>query len=572
MIIFKSVQWKNFLSTGNTPNKVNLNEHSTTLIVGKNGEGKSTILDALTFSLFNKPFRDVNKNQVVNSINQKNCVVEIEFDIGPTQYKVVRGVKPNIFEIYQNGTIINQDAAVKDYQKVLEQQILKLNYKTFTQVVILGSASFVPFMQLPVWQRREVIEDILDIKVFSTMNNLLKEKIAENKESMTAIETEIRIITEQAKAQKKLIDSLQTSKDQNVKVIRDKIDANITEINDKTQLVDSMNKDIEELTLKMQEKGDVDKQIDACKQNMSKLQHKMTQADEHLVFFTSNEKCPSCEQGIEHSHKDKIVGKITHDKQELNNGLSTLNTAYTKLSNDLQEKQDLLNQIRDKNILISSEITAMNLLIKANGQLEQEINSLSVQGDIDTEKDKLKTMASDALDKNDVKMELLKEKNLQDIASMLLKDTGIKTTIIREYLPAMNKLINMYLSAMDFFVKFELDESFNETIKSRFRDEFTYASFSEGEKMRIDLAILFTWRQIAKMKNSVNTNLLLLDEIFDSSLDVAGTDYFLSVMNTLGENTNVFVISHKGDILLDKFKNNIRFEKTNDFSVIVQNS
>ena len=572
MIIFKSVQWKNFLSTGNTPNKVNLNEHSTTLIVGKNGEGKSTILDALTFSLFNKPFRDVNKNQVVNSINQKNCVVEIEFDIGPTQYKVVRGVKPNIFEIYQNGTIINQDAAVKDYQKVLEQQILKLNYKTFTQVVILGSASFVPFMQLPVWQRREVIEDILDIKVFSTMNNLLKEKIAENKESMTAIETEIRIITEQAKAQKKLIDSLQTSKDQNVKVIRDKIDANITEINDKTQLVDSMNKDIEELTLKMQEKGDVDKQIDACKQNMNRVQQKMIQAEEHLVFFTSNEKCPSCEQGIEHSHKDKIVGKITHDKQELNNGLSTLNTAYTKLSNDLQEKQDLLNQIRDKNILISSEITAMNLLIKANGQLEQEINSLSVQGDIDTEKDKLKTMASDALDKNDVKMELLKEKNLQDIASMLLKDTGIKTTIIREYLPAMNKLINMYLSAMDFFVKFELDESFNETIKSRFRDEFTYASFSEGEKMRIDLAILFTWRQIAKMKNSVNTNLLLLDEIFDSSLDVAGTDYFLSVMNTLGENTNVFVISHKGDILLDKFKNNIRFEKTNDFSVIVQNS
>ena len=280
MIIFKSVQWKNFLSTGNTPNKVNLNEHSTTLIVGKNGEGKSTILDALTFSLFNKPFRDVNKNQVVNSINQKNCVVEIEFDIGPTQYKVVRGVKPNIFEIYQNGTIINQDAAVKDYQKVLEQQILKLNYKTFTQVVILGSASFVPFMQLPVWQRREVIEDILDIKVFSTMNNILKEKIAENKEEMSAIETEIRIITEQAKAQKKLIDSLQTSKDQNVKVIRDKIDANITEINDKTQLVDSMNRDVEDLTLKVQYKGDVDKQIEACKQNMGKLQHKMVQADE----------------------------------------------------------------------------------------------------------------------------------------------------------------------------------------------------------------------------------------------------------------------------------------------------
>lgn len=572
MIIFKSVSWKNFLSTGNVPNKVNLNEHATTLIVGKNGEGKSTILDALTFSLFNKPFRDINKNQVVNSINQKNCVVEIEFDIGPIQYRVVRGIKPNIFEIYQNGVIINQDAAVKDYQKVLEQQILKLNYKTFTQVVILGSASFVPFMQLPVWQRREVIEDILDIKVFSTMNTILKEKIAENKEAMSSIETEIRIITEQAKAQKKLIDSLQTSKDQNVKVLRDKIDANINEINDKTQIVDLLNADIEELNLKLAYKGDVDKQIDACKSNMSKIQQKMAQAEEHITFFSSNETCPSCEQGIQHEHKDKIINKISHDKQELNNGLSTLNSAYTKLSADLQEKQDLLNQIQDKNILISTEVNAMNMLIRANNQLEQEINGLSVQGDIDLEKDKLKTLAADALDKNDVKMELVKEKNLQDIAGMLLKDTGIKTTIIREYLPAMNKLINMYLSAMDFFVKFELDESFNEKIKSRFRDEFTYASFSEGEKMRIDLAILFTWRQIAKMKNSVNTNLLLLDEIFDSSLDVAGTDYFLSVMNTLGENTNVFVISHKGDVLLDKFKNNIRFEKTNDFSSLISNS
>lgn len=572
MIIFKSVSWKNFLSTGNSPNKVNLNEHSTTLIVGKNGEGKSTILDALTFSLFNKPFRDINKNQLINSINQKNCVVEIEFDIGSIQYKVVRGIKPNIFEIYQNGNLINQDAAVKDYQKVLEQQILKLNYKTFTQVVILGSASFVPFMQLPVWQRREVVEDILDIKVFSTMNTILKEKMAENKEALTAVETEIRIITEQAKAQKKLIDSLQTSKDQNVKVLRDKIDANITEINDKTHLVDLLNADIEELNLKLAYKEDVDKNIELCKTNMHKLQQKMAQADEHIEFFASNESCPSCEQSIVHEHKEQIISKISHEKQEINNGLSTLNSAYTKLSADLQLKQDLLNQIQDKNISISTEVNAMNMLVRANQQLEKEINELSVQGDIDSEKDKLKIMANDALEKNTSKMELVKEKQLQDIASTLLKDTGIKTTIIREYLPAMNKLINMYLSAMDFFVKFDLDESFNESIKSRFRDEFTYASFSEGEKMRIDLAILFTWRQIAKMKNSVNTNLLLLDEIFDSSLDVAGTDYFLSVMDTLGENTNVFVISHKGDVLLDKFKNNIRFEKTNDFSSLISNS
>jgi DNA repair exonuclease SbcCD ATPase subunit len=572
LIVFKYISWKNFLSTGNTANKVDLNKDPTTLIVGKNGEGKSTILDALTFSLFNKPFRDINKGQLVNSINQKNCVVEIEFTIGTAEYKVIRGMKPNIFEIYQNGNLINQDSASKDYQSVLEQQILKLNYKTFTQVVILGSASFVPFMQLPSGQRREVIEDILDIKIFSTMNSLLKERITETKEEIKSLDTELRIITEQAKSQKSLIDSLQNSKDHNVKVIKDKIDSNINEISDKTQIVDVLNKDVEELNQKLSTKSDVDKNIELCKTNMNKLQQKMSQADEHIEFFTGNQTCPSCEQGIQHDHKDKIVQKISHEKQELNNGISTLNSAYTKLSQDLEDKRELLKQIQDKNILISTEISGMNLLIKANKEYEKEIGEMSIQGNIETEKETLKNLANEALEKNNVKIEYMNQKNLQDIASVLLKDTGIKTTIIKEYLPAMNKLINKYLSAMDFFVKFDLDESFNEKIRSRFRDEFTYASFSEGEKMRIDLAILFTWRQIAKMKNSVNTNLLILDEIFDSSLDVAGTDYFLSVMNQLGENSNVFVISHKGDVMVDKFKNNIRFEKTNDFSTVVQNS
>jgi hypothetical protein len=306
---------------------------------------------------------------------------------------------------------------------------------------------------------------------------------------------------------------------------------------------------------------------------MHKLQEKMAHADENIVFFASNETCPSCEQGIEHNHKDKIVSKITRDKQELNNGMSTLNSAYTKLSQDLNKKNDILKQIQDKNIMMSTEITAMNMLLRQNTNNESSINVMtSEQADVTQEKETLKELATAAVTINDEKLERVKEKNLQEIASVLLKDTGIKTTIIREYLPAMNKLINMYLSAMDFFVKFELDESFNEVIKSRFRDEFTYASFSEGEKMRIDLAILFTWRQIAKMKNSVNTNLLILDEIFDSSLDVAGTDYFLTVMDQMGEHANVFVISHKGDVILDKFKNNIRFEKHNDFSTIHQNS
>jgi len=573
LIVFKSVSWKNFLSTGNAVSKVDLNKDATTLIVGKNGEGKSTILDALTFSLFNKPFRDVNKGQLVNSINQKNCVVEIEFNVGPIEYKVIRGMKPNVFEIYQNNELITQDAANKDYQKVLEQQILKLNYKTFTQVVILGSASFVPFMQLPSGQRREVIEDILDIRIFSTMNSLLKEKISDTKENIKNIETELRIITEQAKSQQKVIDTLQNSKDQNVKGLADKIQANIDEISDKTHLVDLIQKDTEELNLKLASMNEVDKNIELCKSNMSKLQQKMSQADEHIQFFNSNETCPSCEQGIQHKHKDKIIQKMSHEKQELNNGMSTLNVAYTKLSDSLKEKQEILSQIQDKNILLSTEINAMNMLVKLNADLQKEIDSMNTeQSDVSKEKDKLKEIAKEALAKNDEKIKLHEQKELQDIASVLLKDTGIKTTIIKEYLPAMNKMINSYLAAMDFFVKFELDENFNEKIKSRFRDEFTYASFSEGEKMRIDLAILFTWRQIAKMKNSVNTNLLILDEIFDSSLDVAGTDYFLSIMDKLGENSNVFVISHKGDVMVDKFRNNIRFEKNNDFSTIHQNS
>ena len=573
MIVFKSISWKNFLSTGNAESQVDLNNHSTTLIVGKNGEGKSTILDALTFSLFNKPFRDVNKGQLVNSINQKNCLVEIQFDAGPVEYKVIRGMKPNVFEIYQNGELITQDAANRDYQKVLEQQILKINYKTFTQVVILGSASFIPFMQLATSQRREVIEDILDIRIFSVMNSLLKEKTATNKEQIKTAETDLRIITEQAKSQQKVIDTLQNSKDQNVKVLADKIQSNIDVISDKTHLVDLIQKDTEELNLKLSNMNDVDKNIELCRANMNKLQQKMTHADEHIEFFNNHDECPSCEMLIVHEHKEQIISKISHEKQEINNGMSTLNAAYTKLSADLQEKQNILNQIQDKNILLSTEINAMNMLVKLNADLQREIDGMNTEySDISKEKEKLKEIAKEALAKNQQKIQLQQEKELQDIASVLLKDTGIKTTIIKEYLPAMNKMINSYLAAMDFFVKFDLDENFNEIIRSRFRDEFTYASFSEGEKMRIDLAILFTWRQIAKMKNSVNTNLLILDEIFDSSLDVAGTDYFLSIMDKLGENSNVFVISHKGDVMIDKFRNNIRFEKNNDFSTIHQNS
>jgi DNA repair exonuclease SbcCD ATPase subunit len=573
MIVFKSVQWKNFLSTGNTPNKVNLNSHASTLIVGKNGEGKSTILDALCFGLFGKPFRNIKKNQLVNSINGKNCVVEVELTISNSHYKIIRGAKPNIFDIFLNGDLVNQDAAVKDYQKVLEQQILKLNYKTFTQVVILGSASFVPFMQLPAGQRREVIEDILDIRVFSLMNNLLKEKITETKNEMIELDNKLKLITEKAKAQQKIIDSLTDTKNQSIKTLQDKIQSNKNTITEKSELASNLIGQISDLQKDIQNKESILNDIEKCKSNLSKFNQKDSTIDESIEFFSNNEVCPSCEQGIKHDHKETIIQKLNKSKQEHATKSDLLNEALNKLNGQLEKITQINEEITDLNITLSTENNAITMLSKLNGELEQEIQDLnSNQGDINVEKSTLKAYAEEALKLNGIKMDISKKRNVQDIASILLRDTGIKTQIIKEYLPAMNKLINMYLSAMDFFVKFELDENFNEVIKSRFRDEFTYESFSEGEKMRIDLAILFTWRQIAKMKNSVNTNLLLLDEIFDSSLDVAGTDYFLSVMDKLGENNNIFVISHKGDVLLDKFQNNIRFEKTNDFSKIVENS
>ena len=571
MIVFKSIEWSNFLSTGNSANKVILNQHSTNLIVGKNGEGKSTILDALCFVLFNKPFRDINRPQLVNSINQKNCLVKIEFDIGPAHYRIVRGIKPAVFEIYLNDELINQDAAAKDYQKVLEQQILKLNYKTFTQVIILGSASFVPFMQLPTGQRREVIEDILDIRVFSQMNQILKENMTKTKEKIGAIETEIRIISEQAKAQQKIIESLQNSKDSNIKAIQEKIEANKIYIQQKLDRIDTLNAEVEKLSASLPLSEELKQNYEMVQKNWSKYEALVDQLDGQMSFFNSDN-CPACKQNIEHSHKEAIVSDMTSKKEEYLKNMGTIKAAQDKLTEQIKAAQVIIGKVRDLSIEMSTENSAIGMLTKANSELEKDISTQDTNIDVASEKDKLKQIATDAVAKNNEKVELAKKQRIEEIASTLLKDTGIKTTIIKEYLPVMNKLINMYLSTMDFFVQFELDESFNEKIKSRFRDEFTYASFSEGEKQKIDLALLFTWRKIAKMKNSVNTNLLLMDEIFDSSLDTQGTEYLLQLLNTLEEGTNIFIISHKGDVLLDRFKNNIRFEKHNDFSVIHHNS
>ena len=572
MIVFKSVQWKNFLSTGNSPNKVLLNRSQTTLIIGKNGEGKSTILDALCFSLFGKPFRNINKGQLVNSINGKGCVVEVEFDINGKEYKIIRGIKPNVFEIWQDGEMINQDAASRDYQKILEQQILKLNYKTFTQVVILGSASFVPFMQLPSSQRREVIEDILDIRIFSTMNSLLKEKVQETKDAIATIENEISTAKTKVDAQTQLIKTITEAKTSAIESIVSKISANSNEILHAEGEIESILSQINTLKASINDKETVAEDIDKAKSIRSKLLQKIETCEHNTEFFSEHDVCPSCSQDIPEEYKEGIIKDLNSKLLDNNTKIGELETILSNLNDKLSQINKVVEQITDKNIELSTRNSTVTLLNKQIKELEAETQRVkSDTTNLDEEKGKLKDLAKEAIGKIGQKTQLQEQRNLEDVANILLKDTGIKTAIIREYLPIMNKLINKYLQAMDAYIHFELDEAFNESVKSRFRDDFTYASFSEGEKMRIDLAILFTWRQIAKMKNSVNTNLLLLDEIFDSSLDTAGTDYFLNLMNQFGENSNIFVISHKGDQLFDKFRSVIKFEKRNDFSVITTN-
>ena len=570
MIIFRTLSWKNFLSTGNTPNKVILNKSSTTLIIGKNGEGKSTILDALCFSLFSKPFRNINKNQMINSINGKNTVVEIEFSIGNKEYKIIRGIKPNIFEIWLDGEMINQDAAARDYQKILEQQILKLNYKTFTQVVILGSASFVPFMQLTTMQRKDVIEDILDIRIFSTMNQLLKDKQSNTKDELIRVESEIVIAKERIESQNAIIRTISHAKAETINTLMTKITENYSLIKNNTDNIGLLRDGITTLQDSLSAKDKIDQDLNKIKEFRSKITHDINSCKHDTNFFLNNTTCPSCAQDIDEEYKQNIIGTINLDIDKHKVKLNELEDILSKLNSKLTDMNNISIEIANKNIEMSTYNSAITILNRQNAEMYREIDTSKCDtGDISEEKVKLKELANSALVNVNRKTELNSEKDLHDIAGILLKDTGIKTAIIREYLPIMNKLINQYLNQLDSYIHFELDEAFVEKIKSRFRDEFTYASFSEGEKARVDLAILFTWRHIAKMKNSVNTNLLLLDEIFDSSLDMNGTDYFLNLMDSLGEHSNVFVISHKSDQLFDKFKSVIKFEKRNDFSVIV---
>jgi DNA repair exonuclease SbcCD ATPase subunit len=569
MIIFENIKWKNFLSTGNQFIEIVLNKYNSTLLIGENAAGKSTILDAICFVLFGKAFRNINKPQLINSINQKNCLVEIEFSIGKRKYKIIRGMKPGIFEIYQDNNLLSQEAANKDYQNYLEHKILKLNFKSFTQIVILGSASFTPFMQLAQGTRREVIEDILDIQIFSVMNNVLKIRIQNNKEASKDIINLLEIGKQKTKLQHQYLLQLEEDTKKRKENIKIQIDETNLEIEQSQLYINQYTKQYNDLN--HQVKNDV--QLQNKKTEFitlyKTLQNKITTIDKEMEFYGNNDFCPTCAQEITNDLKITTIHKHTNKKDEIEKALKKLYKQIQKLEiqyNEISEQKRKLISIQQNITEENSKIIAQQNYIKKLNKESSEI--VESQENIESVKETLRLMAKEVIKNTEEKSKLNEEAFYLDAAATLLKDTGIKTKIIKQYLPVINKLVNKYLSVMDFFVSFELDEAFNEVIKSRHRDEFSYSSFSEGEKQRIDLALLFTWRTIAKMKNSVSTNLLLLDEVFDSSLDNNGTECVMSLLNTLGDDANVFVISHKGDQLQDKFSHVIKFAKHQNFSRI----
>jgi DNA repair exonuclease SbcCD ATPase subunit len=570
MILFRNVRWKNLLSTGNFFTEIKLDGNTNTLIVGENGSGKSTMLDALCFGLFGKPFRNINKPQLLNSINQKDCIVEVEFNTSNKSYKIVRGIKPNKFEIYQNGDLINQDAAVRDYQEFLEKFILKLNYKSFTQIVTLGSASFTPFMQLSAADRRAIIEDLLDIQIFSTMNTLVKERLSINKESLFDKKHQIELTQQKYDMQKKHIDELKQNNENKVKEYDAEIQLHNDTVSSLLSNVETLTCQTEELQLVVASKIDTEVKVKKITKLESQIESNLSKFQKDISFFQSHDDCPTCRQTIANSFKEEELKSLSSKVTECEHGLSELEKkllAEQNKLNDITEKQKLINQKQVEIATANTTINETNKLIARLRKLIDELKNSKVVTDLEEQrlkelKDSLSILQSNL-------KQLIEEKSYYDVASTLLKDTGIKTKIVKQYLPIINKLVNKYLASLDFFVNFNLDESFKETIKSRHRDDFSYNNFSEGEKQRIDMALMLTWRAVAKLKNSSNTNLLILDETFDSSLDANGTEELMKILHML-EGVNLFVISHKGDILQDKFANVIRFTKEKNFSRIVK--
>ena len=571
MIHFKNVRWKNFLSTGNAFSEMCLDCNHSTLIVGSNGAGKSTVLDAICFALFNKPFRKITKGQLVNAVNEKETLVEIEFNIGSREYLIRRGIKPNVFEIHLNGNMLNQEASAAEQQKSLEQNILKLNYKSFTQVVILGSSTFVPFMQLSPPHRREVIEDLLDIKIFSTMNLILKDRVKTLREQIRDLEYKMEITKEKVQMQQRFIQDLKTqSKENNVQRHTE-----IRKLQDEIALTQKENEDnlvsCTALQTDLEKYDSVDDEHNKLRIYESKFADKFKKLRSDYKFFDKNDTCPTCKQSIDEELRTTKKTSITSSISELENANSELNDKLKKIKEDLQSKKDLLSQLQELNAQIVSNNKEISWKEQSIKKLNDQIAKQEGGGaNLKREQEKLKELAKEGVSIEKYMSTSKHDRDNHDVVVNMLRDTGIKSNIIKKYLPVMNQLINRYLKELDFYVSFELNENFEETIKSRFRDEFSYASFSEGEKMRIDLALLFTWRTIAKMKNSANTNLLMLDEIFDSSLDSSGTDDFMKILRTFSEDTNVFVISHKPDVLQDKFERLLRVEKKQNFSTIIE--
>ena len=570
MITFKKIKYKNFLSSGNVPIEIELSKAHTTLIVGPNGSGKSTFLDALCFALFNRPFRGIKKEQMVNTVNNGDCEVTLEFDIGTKSYKIVRGIKPNLFEIYQDGTLINQEASNIDYQKYLETNIIRLNYRAFCQVALLGVSNYDQFMNLRPRHRREIVEEILDIRVFSLMDILLRRQQTDLSDKVVELRHKCDLIENKYELEKKHFDQIQgrdvddTSKKKNI------LSENLKAKQDYLEKFDNLNEKIAELNVKLQDKDKIQKKANQLSKLEAKIEQNLQNHQKTLEFFEENDNCPTCTQPIDEKFKDN---KKIYEKEKivtLQDGMKSLLQEIEKNEKEIVEMDAVSKKLYEMNVEVSKLETSLIGLDNYSNTIHKELELLeNKQIDSNAVKEQLEQLKKDLEETKNERDKVVEEKNYIDVLRDILNDKGAKAQIIKKYVPIMNTLINQYLQAMDFFVHFQLDEEFNETVKSRFRDTFDYNSFSEGEKMRIDLALLFTWRQIAKMKNSVNTNLLILDEIFDSSLDGQGTDDFFKIIKTL-ERENIFIISHKGDIMFDKFTNIIKYEKYKNFTRLQQ--
>jgi len=568
IIVFHSIKWKNFLSTGNNWVKIDLDQHLNTLVVGENGTGKSTVLDALTFSLFGKPFRKINKPQLVNSVNDGGCLVEVSFTIGTISYIIRRGIKPAVFDILVNGEALDQTANVRDFQELLETQILRLNYKSFTQVVILGSSTFVPFMQLSAINRRDVIEDLLGIQIFSVMNTILKQKISLLKDNINENNNASSLKEQFVDVQTKNLNRIEKDNQKIIKRHQEDLISLIEETVQHELKIQENQFAVKPLKLKIAGLKKHENKLKDAEKIDNKLHTKELTLTREIEFYHDHDECPTCQQDIDKMFKTSKTQILAKKEKEVSKARKDIAKLLNEINKEIKNDYtilDKINALKAEVNLLETKISATKQIIKT---LNDNIKELSTKGDVDKVKEEINQATQELQTLTGEKEKLTNRNEIQKIATSLLKDSGIKTLIIKQYLPIMNSLINKYLANMDFFVNFTLDESFNETIKSRHRDEFSYDSFSEGEKMRIDLALLFTWRTIAKLKNSTNTNLLVLDEVFDSSLDDAGTQEFLKILYTLGKDQNVFVISHKSDILQDKFNNIIRFEKIKGFSRI----